>query len=58
MVQKEDGTNIPEEQQKEEDCVTHFLIRWDYISSVITFPDKKTTLGVDKKAKLIGFQPS
>lgn len=57
MVQKEDGTNIPEEQQKEEDCVTHFLIRWDYISSVITFPDK-TTLGVDKKAKLIGFQPS
>ncbi|MBT2688892.1 hypothetical protein J7I93_11925 [Bacillus sp. ISL-47] len=55
-IQEEDGTDIPEEEQKEEDCVTHFLIRWDYISSVIAFPDVKT-LGVDKKAKLIGFQP-
>lgn len=55
-VQEEDGTVIPEEEQTEEDCITHLLIRWDYISSVIAFPDDDTP-GVDKKAKLIGFQP-
>ncbi|KKK37189.1 hypothetical protein WQ57_14625 [Mesobacillus campisalis] len=54
-VQEEDGTPIPEEKQQEEECTTNLLIRWDYIGSVITFPND-TTLGLDKKAKLIGFR--
>ncbi|MBT2757169.1 hypothetical protein AB1K84_23520 [Mesobacillus foraminis] len=55
-IQEEDGTVIPEDKQKEEECTTNVLIRWEYISSVITFP-AETTIGVDKKAKLIGFRP-
>ncbi|ALC91218.1 hypothetical protein AM500_16490 [Bacillus sp. FJAT-18017] len=56
LVRDEDGTAIPEENQIEETCVTHLLIRWEYISSIITFPEKQKT-GVDKKAQLIGFRP-
>lgn len=56
MVEEEDGTAIPAEQQVEKTCTTNLLIRWEYISSVITFPNE-TTLGADKKAQLIGFQP-
>lgn len=54
-VQKEDGTAIPAEDQMEETCTTHMMIRWEYIASVITFPDANPQ--ADKKAKLIGFQP-
>ncbi|GAM14141.1 hypothetical protein [Mesobacillus selenatarsenatis] len=54
-VQKEDGTAIPAEDQVEETCITHMFLRWDYIASVITFPDSDPK--ADKKAKLIGFQP-
>lgn len=54
-VQKEDGTAIPAENQVEETCTTHLMIRWEYIASVITFADAAP--GVDKQAKLIGFQP-
>ncbi|WP_174732664.1 hypothetical protein [Mesobacillus harenae] len=56
-VQEDDGTAIPEDKQTEENCVTNLLLRWDYISSVITFPNDETG-GIDKKAKLIGFQPN
>ncbi|MDQ0414003.1 hypothetical protein [Mesobacillus stamsii] len=36
-------------------CTTHLFLRWDYITSVISFPD--TNPQADKKAKLIGFKP-
>ncbi|WML50000.1 hypothetical protein RCG23_09185 [Neobacillus sp. PS3-34] len=55
-VEEEDGTVIPDEHQKEETCTTNLLLRWEYISSILTFPNE-ITVGVDKKAKLIGFQP-
>lgn len=54
-VQKEDDTPIPSEDQVEETCTTHLFLRWDYIASVISFPD--TNPQADKKAKLIGFKP-
>jgi len=56
-VAEEDGTSIPSEDQIEETCTTNLLLRWEYISSIITFPNE-TTLGVDKKAQLIGFHPN
>ncbi|WP_409275292.1 hypothetical protein V1499_08110 [Neobacillus sp. SCS-31] len=56
MIRDEEGTVIPQEEQIEETCITHLLIRWEYISSIITFPEK-SRVGVDKKAHLIGFQP-
>lgn len=54
-IQEEDGTSIPKDKQKEEDCITSLLIRWEHISSVITFPHDAPK-GADKKVKLIGFQ--
>lgn len=56
MIRNEEGRAIPKEDQVEETCITNLLIRWEYISSVITFPDQ-SRVGVDKKAHLIGFQP-
>ncbi|WP_316568284.1 hypothetical protein [Neobacillus sp. YIM B06451] len=56
MIRDEEGTVIPQEEQIEETCITHLLIRWEYISAIITFPEK-SRVGVDKKARLIGFQP-
>lgn len=55
-VQEEDGHEIPATEQKEETCTTNLFIRWEYISSILTFPDN-AKVGVDKKAKLIGFHP-
>ncbi|KKB37163.1 hypothetical protein [Bacillus thermotolerans] len=48
------GVEIPVEEQKEETCVAHLFIRWEYISSVITFPDQNV-LGLAKKVQRIGF---
>ncbi|KAB7705332.1 hypothetical protein F9802_14630 [Bacillus aerolatus] len=48
------GSQIPSEHQVEETCPVHLFIRWEYISSVITFPNKDV-IGLDKKATLIGF---
>ncbi|MBM7649869.1 hypothetical protein JOC78_002853 [Bacillus ectoiniformans] len=56
-IVNQDGDPIPSEEQKEETCAVHLLIRWEYISSVLTFPTKDT-VGVDEKATFIGFQPS
>lgn len=53
IVQDHDGINIPLEEQKEESCTTNLLIRWEHISSVITFPDEAK--GIDKETMLIGF---
>lgn len=53
-VMNDAGDEIPSENQKEETCPVHLFIRWEYISSVITFPNKDT-VGLDKKATLIGF---
>lgn len=55
-IKEEDGTDIPKEKQKEEECTTNLLIRWEYISSVITFPHEASALGADKQARLIGFE--
>ena len=54
MVQDEDGRDIPLEEQKEENCTTNLLIRWEYIHSVITLPNEHTK-GIDKETMLIGF---
>ncbi|PLR96906.1 hypothetical protein [Bacillus sp. T33-2] len=55
-TEDDEGKAIPADQQKEETCVSNLLIRWDYISSVITFPDHISPQKV-KEAKLIGFKP-
>lgn len=53
-VTGEDGAHIPEEEQQKLQCPTNILIKWEYIQSIITFPDKEVK-GVSKEAKLIGF---
>jgi len=53
-VREDDGTNIPESDQIEHKCPTNILIKWEYINSIITFPNEEME-GVGKGAKLIGF---
>jgi hypothetical protein len=53
-VQGEDGTAIPAEEQTTEKCPTNLLIKWEYIDSIITFPQINPE-GIGKEAKMIGF---
>ncbi|WP_235872185.1 hypothetical protein [Siminovitchia acidinfaciens] len=53
-VKEDDGTDVPVSDQVAEKCPTHLLIKWDYVDSVIVFPEKDMP-GVGKEAKLIGF---
>ncbi|MBM7715116.1 hypothetical protein MHB50_12060 [Siminovitchia sp. FSL H7-0308] len=53
-VQEEDGTTVPKENQSRKNCPTNLLIKWDYIDSIIAFPQLRP-VGAGKETKLIGF---
>ncbi|TLS35032.1 hypothetical protein [Pseudalkalibacillus caeni] len=55
-VRKEDGTPIPSEEQQEEKTISHMLIRWEYIDSIISCPNE-TTMSAEKHTTMIGFRP-
>lgn len=53
-VQEEDGSAVPNEEQIQEKCPTNLLIKWEYIDSIIAFPQINPE-GAGKETKLIGF---
>lgn len=49
------GNRIPEQSQHEETLTTNILIKWEYVSSIIRFPNEEIH-GTDENVKKIGFR--
>lgn len=55
LVKDENGNSIPPHRQTEETITSNVLIRWEFISSIIRFPNEETDGGTED-TRMIGFQ--
>jgi hypothetical protein len=55
LVKDENGNPIPQNLQTEETVTINLLIRWEFIGSIIRFPNEETN-GETENTKIIGFR--
>jgi hypothetical protein len=55
IVRDDNGERIPHHLQREERLTVHILIRWEYINSIIRFPNEEAS-GTDENVRTIGFR--